>query len=87
MRLAALRLSLYALIFDLLFIVLASLGQQFLSNDFSISFDNAELDSFLLEVSDSSDFSYTSGSASFFINHDSRIKVPERFASVRISQP
>lgn len=86
-RLAALRLSLYALIFDLLFIVLASLGQQFLSNDFSISFDNAELDSFLLEVSDSSDFSYTSGSASFFINHDSRIKVPERFASVRISQP
>ena len=79
-----LRISLVALVFDLLFLILSVCGQLFLFNEFSVVQATPDGGSFKVEVSDSRDFSYTIGSASFLSGRSTLIRIPERFSSVRI---
>lgn len=81
---AVLRISLVALVFDLLLLTLSICGQLFLFNEFSVTQEIPDGGSFKVEVSDSRDFSYTVGSASFLGSKSTTIRIPERFSSVRI---
>jgi len=72
-RTAALRISVIALVFDLLFLVLSVCGQLFISNEFTLSADHPGTGMFLVEVSGAPDFVNTAGSASFYNIRDTEI--------------
>lgn len=85
-RASALRAVVVALVFAMLFLVLSVCGQLFLYNEFSVSSGDSESDSFMIEVSDSPDFSNSAGSTSFYNVRDTQIRIPRRFSSSRITE-
>ena len=82
---AVLRISLIALLFDMLFLVFSVCAQLFVFNEFSLSAKDSGSGRFMLEVYNSPNFSNAVGSTSFYSADDKLIKVPARFSGVRIS--
>ena len=75
-----------AMVFAMLFIILSVCGQLFRFNEFSVSSGNTESASFMAEVSDSPDFSYSAGSAGFYSVRGSQIRIPKIFSNMRITE-
>ncbi|MDY6275241.1 MAG: sulfatase-like hydrolase/transferase [Succinivibrionaceae bacterium] len=82
---AAVRISLVALVFDLLFLILFVCGQLFVFNEFSLSAEKSGSGRFMVEVSGTPYFGDSAGSTSFYSMKDTLIRVPSRFPGVRIS--
>ena len=82
---AAARISLVALVFNLLFLILFVCGQLFLFNELSLSAEKSGTGRFMVEVSGAPYFSDAAGSTSFYSMKDTLIRVPVRFPGVRVS--
>ena len=85
-KLSLRRLILAFLQYGLLALVFLTVGRIFISSEFSIEAESTEPGTFKVEVSDSPDFAYSSGSRSFLNRRDSVIKVPGNFSSIRVSR-
>ena len=80
------RAALAFLLYGLFALVLLTVVLIFISGDFSIETERTETGTFKVEVSGSPDFSYSSGSRSFFSRRDSVIKVPGNYSDIRVSR-
>ena len=81
------RLTLTVIIFCLLLVSVLTGGQLFLFNEYSVSAGSGSEERLMIEVSDSPDFSYAVGRTSLYSTGETRIRIPARFPSVRISLP
>ena len=81
------RLSICAIIFYILLSVILAAGQLFLSNALTVSGESGRTERFMAEVSGAADFRYVSGTASFYSDVETSLRIPRRFSAVRLSVP